>query len=284
MRTLALSLLLITSVPALCTAGYREDFAREFMSKTWAGERVEVNACVDCHASQSMKPAYQEIVDEWRKSWHAQNDIACHDCHGGDPGDPALAMSHQQRGFLGRPAKRDIPDFCGRCHVGILKNYQESGHGRSLRAGRNGPDCTVCHGSHNVQTANIEIITEQRCSRCHTYDRARDMKQALFLVEKKLGEIEDGIRALKRAGIYPEEEQRSLFSAQAEFRTLFHTVDVNLVTERAAEYTQKLDGIEQGISRTFDELRSRKNFSAVLMLLFSAMGIVILLLSRGAED
>ncbi len=279
MRSLVLFLLLIAGLPGMSTAGYREDFAREFMSKTWAGERIEENACIDCHASNRMKPAFREIVDEWNKSWHAQNNIGCHDCHGGDPKDPSLAMSHQQRGFIGVPPSGMIPDLCGRCHVGIVKNFNESGHGKALRTSRKGPHCVDCHGSHNIQKANIEIISEQRCSRCHPYARARDMKQALFLVEKKLTQIEDGITALRRAGIYPEEQEQAFFSTQAQFRTLFHTVDVPLVKEQTGGFTRQLDIIEEGMRLIFEDLRSRRNFSAFLAVLFSGMGIVILLLS-----
>ncbi len=277
-RTVAV--LVICLLPSLAAAGYREDFAREFLSKTWAGERIEENACIDCHSSEQMKPAFREIPDEWKKSWHAQNNIACHDCHGGDPKDPLLAMSHQQRGFVGAPPARQIPEFCGKCHIGILRNYLESGHGKALRSTGKGPHCVVCHGSHNVQKANIEIINEQRCSKCHTYGRAKDMKQAIFLVEKKVGEIQDGIEALRRAGIYPEEEQRALFNTQAEFRTLFHTVDAGLVKDRTDEFAKKLGAIERRIQDTFVELRSRKNFSVLLTGLFGGMAVVMFLLSR----
>lgn len=280
MRSRILAILLICFLPSLAVAGYQEDFAREFLSKTWAGERIEENACIDCHSSEQMHPAYREIPDEWKKSWHAQNNIACHDCHGGDPKDPTLAMSHQQRGFVGAPSARQIPEFCGKCHIGILKNYLESGHGKALRSAGKGPPCVVCHGSHNVQKANIDIINEQRCSKCHTYGRAKDMKQALFLVEKKMAEIQDGIEALRRAGIYPEEEQRALFNTHAEFRTLFHTVDVYLVKDRTDEFAKKLGGIERRIQDTFLELRSRKNFSALLTALFGGMAVVMFLLSR----
>jgi hypothetical protein len=283
MRSFVLSVMMVLVLPPVAAAGYREDFAREFMSKTWAGERIEENACIDCHSSETMKPAFRDIVDEWNKSWHAQHGISCSDCHGGDPKDPSLSMTHQ-RGFVGVPSTRQIPDFCGKCHVGILRNYLESGHGKALRTAGNGPHCSVCHGSHNVQKASIEIINEQRCSKCHSYDRARDMKQALFLVEKKVGEIEDGIKALRRAGIYPEEEERALFSTQAEFRTLFHTVDVNLVKDRTDEFTRKLGDIEKGIEDTFADLRSRKNFSAFLTALFGGMGIVVFLLSKTPKE
>lgn len=279
MRSAVLSLMLVIVLPSFAAAGYREDFEREFMSKTWAGERIEENACIDCHSSETMKQKFQDIADEWKKSWHAQNGIACQECHGGDPKDASLSMSHQ-RGFVGVPAYRQVPEFCGKCHIGILRNYLEGGHGKALRATGRGPHCATCHGSHNVQRASIDIINEQRCSRCHSYDRAKGMKQALFLVEKKMGDIEDGIAALRRAGIYPEEEERALFSTQAEFRTLFHTVDVNLVKERTDEFTKRLDAIEAGIRGTFAELRSRKNFSAFLMALVGGMGVVIMLLSK----
>ena len=279
MRYLALSLMMVMMLPSFAAAGYQEDFAREFLSKTWAGERIEENACIDCHSSDQMKPAFREITDEWKKSWHAKNNVFCQDCHGGDPKDPSLSMTHQ-RGFLGAPDARHVPEFCGKCHIGILKNYLESGHGKALRSTGKGPNCVVCHGSHNVQPANIEIINEQRCSKCHSYERAKVMKQALFLVEKKAGEITDGIKALRRAGIYTAEQERALFNTQAEFRTLFHTVDVSLVNERTDEFTRKLGAIERDIRGTFIELRSRKNFSAFLMALFSGMGVVIFLLSR----
>jgi hypothetical protein len=106
------------------------------------------------------------------------------------------------------------------------------------------------------------------------------MKQALFLVEKKAAEIEDGLKALRRAGIYPDEQERALFNTLAEFRTLFHTVDVSLVNERTDEFTKKLASIETVIRTTVVELRWRKNFSAFLMFLFGGMGVAIFLLNR----
>jgi len=99
-------------------------------------------------------------------------------------------------------------------------------------------------------------------------------------VEKKAGEIEDGIKALRRAGIYPAEQERALFNTEVEFRTLFHTVDVSLVNERTDEFTRKLGAIEKDIQDTFIELRSRRNFSAFLMMLFIGMGITIYLLHQ----
>lgn len=283
MRYLFLSLMVLFTLPSLSRAGYREEFEKGFLTKPWAGEQVEENRCISCHASDTMKQKYREIVDAWQASWHAQNKVSCENCHGGDPKDAALSMSHQ-RGFVGRPPYQGVPEFCGKCHIGILSHFLESGHGKALKASRKAPNCVTCHGSHNIQKADMNIINEQLCTRCHSYDRARIMKQALFLTEKKITELGQGLQDLRREGFYAEADEKGLFSTQAEFRTLFHTVDVNLVKERTAEVTTKLDQLEKNVQAANRELGFRKNFSAFLMLAFSGMGIVIFLLTKTKED
>jgi len=189
MRRIVLSLfVLLISLPSMASGTYREEFEKGFLTKTWSGEQPAENFCIECHSSDKMKPAFLAIAEQWKASWHAQHRIACHDCHGGDPKDASLAMS-PHRGFTGTPKYDEVPEFCGKCHIGILKHYLESDHGKALKATGRGPNCVTCHGSHNIQKANIEIISEQRCSKCHSYERAQTMKQALFLTEKKIDEL-----------------------------------------------------------------------------------------------
>ena len=108
------------------------------------------NVCIVCHSSDAMKPEFRKVYQEWKESWHAQNNVSCNDCHGGDPKDGANAMS-PQRGFLGKPQAAAVPEFCGKCHIGILKDYVESGHGKALLAKGTGPNCVTCHQAHDVQ-------------------------------------------------------------------------------------------------------------------------------------
>ena len=287
MRYLFLSLLMLLSLPLGSLAGYREEFEREFLSKPWAGEQVEEDACIACHAAEKMDPKFKNIPQSWKMSIHYQHNVSCHDCHGGDPKDAEMSMS-RQRGFVGTPKYAEVPEFCGKCHVGILKNYLESGHGKALKSTGKGPNCVTCHGSHKeeqyIKKANIDIINERLCSKCHSYERAKIMKQALFLTEKKMGELEDGFSRLKAEGVYVEEDEKGLFSIQAEFRTLFHTVDVSLVKERTDEFAKKLEPIETKVKNTFRELRFRRNFSAFIMLLFAGMGIVVFVLSKPPRE
>jgi nitrate/TMAO reductase-like tetraheme cytochrome c subunit len=235
--------------------------------------------CMQCHDSDMMKPELRKIPGEWRQSWHHQNGVTCNDCHGGDPGDAAMAMS-PLRGFVGKPAYEGVPAFCGKCHVGILKNYLESGHGKALKASGSGPNCVTCHGSHGIQKANIEIINEERCTQCHSYDRAKIMKQALFATEKRIRDIEHSLKKLSSQGISTDEEERALFRIEAEFRTLFHTADASLVRQKTDGFLQQLDGLQKKVDSLFGELQSRKNFSGFLLLLFAGMGVGFFLLAK----
>lgn len=275
-----LLVLIILIIPTIgMTQTYKELFEKEFLTKPWAGETLEESVCIECHTSDTMKRSLLKIPQEWKTSVHYDNNVSCHNCHGGDPKDATMAMS-PERGFVGVPTYVKVPEFCGKCHVGILKNYLESGHGRALKANGGGPNCVLCHGSHAIQKASIDIINEKRCTQCHSYERARTMKQALFLTELKISEISRDLKKLKDAGVYTAEEDRTLFSTAAEFRTLFHSVDVSLIKKRTDYYLNKLQPIEAKIQRMFRELAFRRNFSAFLFLVFLGMAVSLLLLYK----
>ncbi|MEC4684280.1 MAG: multiheme c-type cytochrome [Nitrospirota bacterium] len=281
-----LSILLLLTLLTIATtadAGYRDIFGKEFLTKPWAGGLVEESVCIECHTSDIIKPEFRDIPQEWKKSWHYHNDVSCENCHGGDPEDAEMAMS-PERGFVGTPKYSEVPEVCGKCHIGILKNYLESGHGKALKASKTGPNCVTCHGSHNIQKASIKIINESRCSKCHSYERAKIMKQALFLTEKKIRDIDNDLKKLKSEGVFTDEEDKSLFRTHVEYRTLFHTVNVDLVKQSTDKFVKKLGLIEEKIDKTFKELEFRKNFSVFLMMVFAGLGIVIFLLSRTYKD
>ncbi len=107
------------------------------------------------------------------------------------------------------------------------------------------------------------------------------MKQALFVTENKMNEIEKSLKELKAEGVFTDEEEKTFFSTQAQFRTLFHTEDVSLVRKRTDEFAGKLDQIRVKIQKTFEELRFRRDFSAFFMMIFVGMAIGFWFLSKG---
>ena len=234
----------------------------------FAAEQPEI-VCIQCHAALPEK--YSQPVKLWQGSIHAENGIACHGCHGGDPKDAANAMN-PARGFLGAPKEAAIPAFCGRCHVGVLKDYLASGHGRAL--GRGGPTCVSCHGNHQVVKASLELINEKSCSRCHSYERAKLIKSAMQETEGMIVTIDDRIKGFKKIGTDTEHMEKELFATRNSFHSLFHNVDVRKVTAESARIKVELRKLEDRLNGLDDAMRMRRLMGVFVV---SALLIVALI-------
>lgn len=226
--------------------------------------------CIGCHAKLPEK--YSQPVTLWRGSIHAENGIFCNGCHGGDPKDAANAMS-PARGFLGAPREIAVPAFCGRCHVGVLKDYLNSAHGRKLAHG--GPTCVTCHGSHQVVKASLELINEKSCSRCHSYERAKVIRTAMQEIEALIVAIDGRVTAFKKIGTDTEKLEQELFAVRNRFHTLFHNVNVELVKKESAGIQADLKKISAVLDRLDDSRQKRKLAGAAAV---SVMLLIALLL------
>jgi formate-dependent nitrite reductase cytochrome c552 subunit len=235
--------------------------------KTVLAEEI---VCIQCHGSLPEK--YSTPVKLWQESIHAENGIACNDCHGGDPKDIANAMS-PARGFLGVPKPADIPAFCGRCHVGVLQDFLASAHGLAL--GKGGPICVTCHGNHRVQKATLDLINEKTCSQCHSFERARLIHDAMAQTEARIVAIDVRIDHFKKTGTDTETLEKRLFAARNSLHSLSHEVDVKKVTAASAGIGADLVKIETSLDELTANHRKRRIAGVVGV---SAMLVTALLL------
>ena len=216
--------------------------------------------CVQCHGAQTGRLG--DPVKLWRGSIHAANGIACNDCHGGDPKDLVNAMS-PTRGFLGAPKAVNIPAFCGRCHIGVLKDFLGSAHGRAL--GKGGPTCVTCHGNHLVVKASIDIINEKTCTQCHTFERAQTIKDAMRQTEGLINAIDRKISGFKQEGGDTDTLEKGLFAARNRFHTLFHEVDVEKVKAASAQVNSELDKLASELAKIAEQRQKRKIAGAIVI-------------------
>lgn len=235
--------------------------------------------CIECHGGQS--GSLGAPVAEWRTSIHAQNGVSCHDCHGGDPTDFAMAMS-PERGFLGAPEYGDVPDFCGRCHVGISAAYQAGAHGQAIESG--GAQCVVCHGNHAIQKANLDLINEEACSQCHAYERAALIRLSLVETDTMVAETEHELERLYRLGFAVDDMQGTLFSQRNRFHQIFHGVDVERVRAETAGVQAELGKIGNKIAALDSTLGQRKLWGSVVIALFFLAGVIFLLVRKAYEE
>jgi len=234
---------------------------------------AEETVCIQCHGGQEGRLGAP--VAAWRESIHAQNGISCHDCHGGDPTDFAMAMS-PERGFLGKPGYTEVPAFCGRCHIGVKEDYLASAHGRALEAG--GAQCVICHQNHRVQKASIDLINEESCSRCHAYDRAKVIKTAVGGTDRMLASMETDLKMLAKQGIAVKTMEDKTFALRNDFHRLFHSVDVEKVRQETTSFQERGAEIQTQIDAVHDKLGQRKLMGGIVAgLLFLASLICFLM-------
>lgn len=149
------------------------------------------SSCISCHKlldGDQLAP-----VTATHNDIHAQNGIGCEGCHGGNASpavaeDAEAAMS-RGAGYIGKPARKSIPQLCGKCHsdpayikkynpalqTDQLANYRTSQHGHRLfeKGDEKVAVCSDCHGNHGILAANdsrssvYALNVPATCGRCH---------------------------------------------------------------------------------------------------------------------
>ncbi len=151
--------------------------AKDPKSRTFRLNVVAV--CLRCHKDRVIEEKYklpgQKVMEAYEQGVHGMasrkagllGSAVCSDCHGNHailPGDQPKSATHRQ----------NIPTLCGKCHSGILEQYEHSVHGKGMRAGIvESPVCTDCHGEHTItritdpnSSVNARNIPKT-CSGCH---------------------------------------------------------------------------------------------------------------------
>ncbi len=132
--------------------------------------------CAKCHANPRMMEGagvhQPHAAEQYIDSMHGRGLIkeglivapSCNDCHGVHamfPADDPRSSIH----------KSNMPDTCGRCHVGVQQIYRNSIHGKLLEAGDpRGPVCATCHSAHEIITPTeiaFKLHSDERCGQCH---------------------------------------------------------------------------------------------------------------------
>lgn len=241
--------------------------------------QADDSVCIQCHGGQTGRLG--EPVEQWRTSVHAENGISCHDCHGGDPTDFAMAMS-PERGFLGVPDYTEVPDFCGRCHVGVAEAYKGGAHGQALEAGA--AQCVVCHGNHAIQRANLDLINEDACSQCHSYERAALIRLSLVETDQMINATQKDLERLYRLGFAVGEMEDGLFNQRNTFHRIFHGVDVERVRRETAGVQAEVGKINSKVEEIDTTIQERKLWGSVVIGLFILTGVIFLLVRKAYEE
>lgn len=146
--------------------------------------------CERCHLEKVETERGVEFIKQYEKSIHYEGlkksglatSSNCSNCHGAHD----IKNVHN---LLSRVSRKNIVHTCGKCHVGIERDYLEGVHGKDYVKGiKDVPVCTDCHNEHditspqNLSSSVYATKVAEVCSRCH--DDERLARQYGFLTSR----------------------------------------------------------------------------------------------------
>ena len=151
-------------------------------------QEVEEDNCRACHlvlGDQRLSGPARAFPDDI----HAARGFGCVACHGGDATDPGIAAMDPAKGFLAKPDRGQVAEFCGRCHsdaefmrrynpslrVDQVSEYATSVHGRRLMelGDLKAATCVSCHPAHSIRPPSDPLSSVNplnvpaTCATCH---------------------------------------------------------------------------------------------------------------------
>lgn len=161
--------------------------------------QAQRNTCFRCHRVIDER-RYSDPVREYVNDVHYAKGFGCIACHGGDSRALGPAAKDRAKGYIGTPARDEIPGLCARCHsdarfmkryapsmrIDQLSEYRTSVHGQRLfeLGDPNVAVCTSCHTAHSIRppsdpASSVHPTSVARtCGGCHadaTYMAAYDI-------------------------------------------------------------------------------------------------------------
>ena len=157
----------------------------------WPGDasaQAPVDKCAACHL-ETGDERLAAPAKAFDGDIHKAKGFGCVACHGGDARADGMEAMSPAKGFVGKPSRQQIVQFCGRCHadaafmkrynpslrVDQVAEYATSVHGRRLRelGDPKVATCVSCHPAHNIRPPSdpkssvYPVQVADTCGRCH---------------------------------------------------------------------------------------------------------------------
>jgi hypothetical protein len=151
-------------------------------------QETTTDNCLSCHSALTDE-RLSAPVRALENDVHGASGLGCASCHGGDPTAAGFDGMDPATGFVGRPTRRQLAGFCGRCHsdaafmrqynpslrVDQVAEYVTSVHGtRLIEQGDTAVAiCTSCHPAHSItspsdpQSSVNPLNVAETCGACH---------------------------------------------------------------------------------------------------------------------
>ncbi len=231
------------------------------------------NYCVECHNELAGK--LKEPVRLWRVSVHGKAGTKCNICHGGNPDSNIKTVAKSKAsGFIGIPKFREMLLFCGRegCHVTEHQLFMKGPHYKSV-VETGVPNCSSCHGTHNIQKSSSEIITDKNCATgCHTPEHTRKILTSLTGIEKGVKNIYGNINFLQEYHSEIKEIESRLQRTRLLYRQFMHIFSLTEIQTTQKIIELEIENLLHDTGTKVD-LTQRLNILYIMTIIFAALTI-----------
>src|SRR5262249_11283299 len=165
-------------------------------------EGQAANGCVTCHLNNG------DEARLYAQSVHAGAKISCTRCHGGDASASDQKTAHSGS-FSGKPEPGKSIAMCGSCHTAEFSRFKASKHFPEKKNVAR-LDCTQCHGTHAIGSAERNFSYAYFCSGCHGLEYLPELNRPFREMLLAADAQNDAINALRKSGKSPTPEQLTI--------------------------------------------------------------------------
>jgi hypothetical protein len=213
---------------------------------TAVGARAD-SQCVACHEADEDEYV-SDSVPQWRASVHASADVSCDGCHGGDPLAEDEEDAHAEDvGWVGTPAWRDVPGFCGGCHASVSDGYEAGAFAPArFTGGAFPPSCATCHMAtgHDTPHADArEILSDPLPERLRLVPAIAEMQALVTPLAERERAVDDALGALARRALPPTGFERERAAIRGAWTPRFHRFEPAGFPDDVARAQSALDAL-----------------------------------------
>jgi hypothetical protein len=146
-----------------------------------------------------------------------------------------------------------------------MEKHLGSPHGENVN-----PTCVFCHGHHRVEAPATSIIQPGRCTACHDFKNAEQIRDILERTERTIGELEELAVVLEKyhyKNLALEEMHHHSRSTITQLRVAFHSFNLGDVTN----FSSQLEAVLAQTHRTLEVVRDKEGARRVQ----TRIGVVI---------
>jgi len=209
-----------------------------------ANGAVEEGSCVSCHSSIPQDPGWQHSYSDWKDSLHANSNVDCHSCHGGDDHAASADEAHAGMAPVGggaTPSDRlTAARVCGSCHPTQYWGFTHSRHFQLLVDGQRAAYCHTCHTSVGSRVLT-PVTIGATCAQCHRDSGPGNIPDAATALLTHLYEVRTAVTFRDPASKLSPKQWATVTQSATTAMAAWHKFDLPAVGVALADGTELLE-------------------------------------------